>query len=76
MNEEIKNKLEEMNICVNTQTGEVFVGGTKRKNKLHKDDSGYYLITGFGKFLKNKYPIKKYFKNKIEIAALNQYINN
>lgn len=65
-----------MNICVNTQTDEVYVGGLQKKNILHKDDKGYFLVTGYGKFLKSKYPIKQYFTNEMEVAALNQYIKN
>lgn len=59
--ETIRQKIAKMNIALNTKTDQVYVGGIKFKNKLYKDDKGYYLISGYEKFMNNKYPVKKYF---------------
>ena len=50
-----------MNIALNTKTGQVYVGGIKPKNRVFKDEKGYYLVEGYGKFMGKKYPIKKHF---------------
>ncbi len=50
-----------MNIVLNTKTGQVYVGGIKPKNRVFKDEKGYYLIEGYGKFMGKKYPMKKHF---------------
>ena len=73
--ESLRRKKSEMNISINTQTGQVYVGGIKPKNKLYEDDKGYYLIEGYGKFMNQKYPIKKYF-SPIENVVLFNYMNN
>ena len=62
------------NIALNTQTGNVYVGGTKPKNILYKDEKGFFLIDGYGKFMNKKYPIKKYFTDKVEIEILEKYM--
>ena len=54
-------KMSEMNIALNTKTGQVYVGGIKPKNRVFKDEKGYYLVEGYGKFMGKKYPIKKHF---------------
>ena len=59
--ENIKQKMSEMNIALNTKTGQVYVGGIKPKNIVFKDEKGYYLVEGYGKFMGKKYPIKKHF---------------
>ncbi|MEI7960720.1 MAG: hypothetical protein WCI04_00130 [archaeon] len=59
--ENIKQKMSEMNIALNTKTGQVYVGGIKPKNRVFKDEKGYYLVEGYGKFMGKKYPIKKHF---------------
>lgn len=73
--ETMREKIAKMNISLNTQTGQVFVGGLKPKNKLYSDEKGYYLIEGYSKFLNKKYPIKKYF-NTDENLVLNAYMQN
>jgi len=73
--EMLKRKKEEMNIALNTQTGQVYVGGIKPKNKLYSDEKGYFLIDGYDKFMGKKYPIKKYF-SPIENYVLSNYMND
>ena len=72
--EEKKRVKGKMNIAVNIKTGNVYVGGVKPKNILYKDEKGYYIIDGYGKFLNKKYPIKKYFTDETEIAVLRDYL--
>ena len=74
--EQIKAKCWEMNICTNTVTGHVFVGGLKKKNILYSDDGNYYLITGYEKFMGIKHAKKLFFKDKLEIAAINYHLSN
>lgn len=57
----MRERIGNMRLAYNTITGEVFAGGIKRKNKIYKDSKGYYVIEGYGTFMKKKYPIKKYF---------------
>lgn len=64
-----------MNIGWNTQTGHIYVGGQKRKNILYKDENGFYLIDGYGKFMGKRYPVKKYFTDKAEIEVLERVVN-
>ena len=71
----LKKKYSEMNVSLNTKTGQVYVGGIKPNNKLYSDDKGYYLIDGYGKFMNKKYPIKKYF-NHLENTVLSYYMND
>lgn len=71
--ETIKKKMGEMYIALNTKTGQVYVGGIKPKNKLYKDEKGYYLIDGYGTFMGKKYPVKKYF-SPLENAVLSAYM--
>jgi hypothetical protein len=59
--ENIKQKMSEMNIALNTKTEQVYVGGIKPENRVFKDEKGYYLVEGYGKFMGKKYPIKKHF---------------
>ena len=63
-----------LNISLNTETGDVYVGGLKRKNILYRDEKGYFLIDGYGKFMNKKYPIKKYFSPS-ENEVLSAYMN-
>jgi hypothetical protein len=72
---QLKKKKEEMNIALNTQTGQIYVGGIKPKNKLYSDEKGYYLIDGFDKFMGKKYAIRKYF-SPIENVVLSNYMND
>jgi hypothetical protein len=71
--ETIKKKRSEMYIALNTKTGQVYVGGIKPKNRLFKDEKGYYLIDGYGKFMGKKYPVKKHF-SPLENAVLSDYM--
>lgn len=71
----LKKKYSEMNVSLNTKTGQVYVGGIKPNNKLYSDDKGYYLIDGYEKFMNKKYPIKKYF-NHLENTVLSYYMND
>lgn len=57
----IRQKIAEMNVALNTKNGQVYVGGIKPKNRLFKDEKGYYLVEEYGKFMGKKYPIKKHF---------------
>lgn len=66
---------QKMNISTNTKTGHIHIGGLKRKNILYKDEKGFYLIDGYGKFMGKRYPIKKYFTNKAEIEVLERVVN-
>ena len=73
---EIKKTLATLNVAINTQTSDVYVGGLNKNNILHKDENGLFLIQGYGKFLNKKYPIKKYFSDNKEIEALNYFLNS
>jgi hypothetical protein len=66
---------QKMNIATHTKTGNIYVGGLKRKNILYKDDKGFYLIERYEKFIDKKYPIKKYFTDKSEIEILEKVVN-
>jgi hypothetical protein len=69
--QELRNK---MNISINTQNGKIYIGGLKPKNILYKDDNGFFLIDGYGKFMGKKYPVKKYFTDKLEIQIIEKVI--
>ena len=74
--EQIKAKCREMNICTNTVTGHVFVGGLKKKNILYSDDGNYYLITGYEKSMGINHAKKLFFIDKLEIAAINYHLSD
>ena len=64
-----------MNIAWNTKSGQVYVGGIKPKNRLFKDENGYFLIVGYGKFMNKKYPRKEYF-TKAENEVIDGYMQD
>jgi len=72
---EIKETLSKLNVCINTQTDDIYIGGLTKKNILHKDDKGFFLIEKYEKFMGKKYPIKKYFNDNKEVEAINYYLN-
>jgi len=72
---EMRKKIAQMNIILNTSSGQVYVGGTKNKNKLFKDENGYYLVEGYWKFMGKRYPLKKYFTAS-ENEVLNAYMQD
>ena len=58
---DIREKIAKMNILLNTKSGQVYIGGIKPKNRLFKDENGYFLIVGYGKFMNKKYFISLEF---------------
>lgn len=72
---EMRKKIAQMNIILNTSSGQVYVGGIKNKNKLFKDENGYHLIEGYWKFMGKRYPLKKYFTAS-ENEVLNAYMQD
>lgn len=73
--ETMREKIAKMNISLNTKDGQVYVGGIKPKNKLFKDEKGYYLVDGYGKFMGKKSPVKKHFSMS-ENEVLEAYMQN
>lgn len=71
----IKDTLSKLNVCTNTQTGDIYIGGLSNKNLLHKDDKGYFIIESYGKFMGKRYPIKKHFTDPKEVEAIDYFLN-
>ena len=74
-NGNIREKIAKMNILLNTKSGQVYIGGIKPKNRLFKDENGYFLIVGYGKFMNKKYPRKEYF-TKAENEVIDAYMQD
>ena len=71
----MREKIAEMNIALNTKNGQVYVGGIKTKNRLFKDEKGYYVVEEYGKFMGKKYPLKKRFSMS-ENEVLDAYMQD
>lgn len=74
--DEEKSVISKLGLVIRTSDGQVFMGGIKPKNRLYKDENGYYLIESYGKFMGKKYPVKRHITDKLEIKVIEKFLDD